>query len=189
MDHMKTRTLNSASWEVRAPAELTAPVVFSSPHSGRQYSDAFVAASRLDAPTLKRSEDSFVDEIFAAAPDFGAPLVRALFPRAYVDANREAYELDPEMFTGPLPDYVRVRSPRIAAGLGTVPKIVANGEAIYDGPMSFDEARRRIETHHRPYHRAVGDLLERARAAFGAALLIDCHSMPSVRAPACAPTG
>ena len=139
--------------------------------------------SRLEPRALRQSEDSFVDEIFAAAPEFGAPLIRALFPRAYVDANREAFELDPDMFTEDLPDYVRTRSPRIAAGLGTIPKVVASGGTIYDHPLSFAEARRRINSHHRPYHRALAQLLEEARHRFGVSLLIDCHSMPSPRAP------
>ena len=169
--------------DIRRPRTLTTPVVFSSPHSGRQYPQAFIDQSRLQAHALRRSEDSFVDEIFAAAPDFGAPLIRALFPRAYVDANREAFELDPDMFEGDLPDYVRTRSPRIAAGLGTIPKVVANGAAIYDEPLSFVDARRRIDAHHRPYHRALAQLLEGARRRFGVCLLIDCHSMPSQRAP------
>ena len=170
---------DTPAFDIRPPDRQTAPVVFSSPHSGRNYRDDFIATSRLDAAALRRSEDSFVDEIFVATPDFGAPLLRALFPRAYVDANREAYELDPGMFTGPLPDYVRTRSPRIAAGLGTVPRFVANGEAIYDQPMSFDVARKRIEENHRPYHQALRELLEGTRRIFGAALVVDCHSMPS----------
>jgi len=174
---------SGAALDIRQPTVLTAPLVFSSPHSGRQYPAAFVDASRLAPTVLRRSEDSFVDEIFAAAPDFGAPLLRALFPRAYVDANREAFELDPEMFDGPLPDYVRTRSPRITAGLGTVPRVVANGDAIYSGMLSFAEARRRIDSHHRPYHRALASLVEAARRAFGASLVIDCHSMPSAQAP------
>ena len=105
--------------EVYTPEYQTAPLVFSSPHSGRDYPADFVAASKLDAIVLRRSEDAFVDEIFASATDFGAPLLCALFPRAYVDANREAYELDPTMFDGPMPSHVRTKSPRITAGLGT----------------------------------------------------------------------
>lgn len=168
-----------ASWDIRRPARQTAPVIFSSPHSGRAYPPEFVAASRLDETTLRRSEDAFVDEIFAAAPDFGAPLIRALFPRAYVDPNRTAYELDPKMFDAPLPDHVRTRSPRITAGLGTIPRVVANGEAIYDATLGFAEAERRIEAHYRPYHATLAALIAETRARFGVALLIDCHSMPS----------
>jgi len=167
------------SWDICMPMRQTSPAIFSSPHSGRVYPPDFVATSRLDETTLRRSEDAFVDEIFAAAPDFGAPMIRALFPRAYVDPNRAAYELDQAMFDAPLPDHVRTHSPKITAGLGTIPKIVASGEAIYDTKLSFAEAERRIDTHYRPYHSALAALIAETRARFGVALLIDCHSMPS----------
>ena len=107
-------------FEILAPAQQTAPLVVASPHSGDRYPPDFVSRSRLDFATLRRSEDSFVDALFAAAPDIGAPLIRALFPRAYIDPNREPFELDPAMFDGKLPDYVNTRSPRVAAGLGTL---------------------------------------------------------------------
>lgn len=165
--------------DIFRPAAQTAPVVFASPHSGRDYAPDFIAQSRLDATTLRRSEDAFVDQLFFRAPEFGAPLIRANFPRAYVDANREAYELDPRMFADPLPDYVITRSPRIAAGLGTIARVVANGEEIYAYPLTFGAARRRIEATHRPYHRALTGLIDETRQAFGGCLLIDCHSMPS----------
>jgi len=165
--------------EVLEPVRWTAPVVFASPHSGRRYPSRFIEQSRLSARDLRRSEDAFVDEIFAMAPDFGAPLIKAHFPRAYVDANRNAYELDPAMFRTALPDHVITKSPRIAAGLGTVPKIVASGENIYDGKLTFEEARERIETHYQPYHRTLSGLVDEAVERFGGCLLIDCHSMPS----------
>lgn len=168
---------------IERPACQTLPVVFASPHSGTRYSAAFLAASRLDLPRLRRSEDSHVDTIFAAAPKLGAPLIKALFPRAYVDPNREPFELDPEMFDTPLPDGVITRSPRIAAGLGTVARVVASGETIYRGLLSFEEIRRRIESCHIPYHRALQALIDETRARFGWALLIDGHSMPSVGGP------
>lgn len=171
------------AYRVEAPARQTAPVVFASPHSGRDYPPEFVAASRLNTLTLRRSEDAFLDEVFGAAPDFGAPLLCAEFPRAYVDANREAFELDPAMFAGPLPDYVNTSSPRISAGLGTIAKIVTDGEDIYNAPLSFEEVRQRIETFHRPYHEALQQLLDTTRALFGGCLLVDCHSMPSGAAP------
>ncbi|MEK9753528.1 MAG: N-formylglutamate amidohydrolase [Rhodospirillaceae bacterium] len=170
------------SWDLRAPRRQTVPLVFSSPHSGRDYPGDFVAASPLDLAQLRRSEDAFVDEIFAGAPDFGAPLLRALFPRAYVDANREPFELDPEMFEDNLPDYVRTRSVRITAGLGTVPRVVADGAVIHPGPLAFEDAKARIERHHLPYHRTLEHLLRATRERFGGALLVDCHSMPSTGA-------
>ena len=166
-------------WRLLAPAEQTAVVVFASPHSGRDYPPEFIAASRLNVVSLRRSEDAFMDEIFAAAPDFGAPLLCARFPRAYVDANREAFELDPAMFTDPLPDYVNTRSPRIAAGLGTIARVVTDGEDIYHEPLRFEDALGRIEALYRPYHKALQGLLQATQERFGGCLLVDCHSMPS----------
>jgi len=168
---------------IERPAERTLPVVFASPHSGTEYSAEFKAASRLDEKALRKSEDSFVDEIFASAPEMGAPLIKALFPRAYIDPNREPFELDPEMFADPLPSFVNSHSPRIAAGLGTIARVVASGEEIYRGKLTFPEAAERINRLYRPYHRALQALVEETRALFGWCLLIDCHSMPSVGGP------
>ena len=173
----------SSPFEILEPAEQTVPVVFASPHSGRDYTPGFLAESRLDAVTLRRSEDAFMDEIFAAAPGAGAPLLRAHFPRAYVDPNREAFELDPSMFEDALPDYVTTSSSRISAGLGTVARVVTSGEEIYAGPLRFEDARRRIESCHIPYHRALESLVAATRRRFGVCLLVDCHSMPSVGGP------
>lgn len=168
---------------IERPETQTLPVVFASPHSGAHYPESFVAASRLDAATLRKSEDSFIDEIYAAAPRFGAPLLKALFPRAYIDPNREPFELDPEMFAEALPSYVNAHSPRVAAGLGTIARVVASGEEIYRGKLSFTEAAARINALYRPYHRVLQDLVEETRRRFGWCLLIDCHSMPSVGGP------
>lgn len=170
-------------FEILAPETQTAPLVVASPHSGDRYPPDFVARSRLDFATLRRSEDSFVDALFAAAPEIGAPLIRALFPRAYVDPNREPFELDPTMFDGPLPDYVNSRSPRVAAGLGTIARVVANGEAIYRSRLNFADAERRVADCYRPYHLALRGLLDATRARFGVAMLVDCHSMPSIGGP------
>lgn len=171
------------SHSVLMPAEQSVPLVFASPHSGQEYPPEFVARSRLEPLTLRRSEDAFIDRVFAAAPRFGAPLLRAHFPRVYVDPNREPYEFDAGMFAEPLPDYVNARSPRVAAGLGTIARVVANGEEIYHDKLSFEEARQRIERHYFPYHRALQDLLDATQARFGCYLLVDCHSMPSVGGP------
>ncbi len=155
------------------------PLVVASPHSGADYPDDFLAAARLDPLTLRRSEDSFVDEIFAAAPDLGAPLIAARFPRAYLDANREPWELDPTMFTDLLPSFVNARSPRVRMGLGTIARVVASGEEIYARKLRFVEARRRVETLYQPYHHALRRLVDETELAFGGYLLLDCHSMPS----------
>ena len=174
---------SDAAIEIIAPAEQRVPLVFSSPHSGRDYPAAFLAASKLDALAIRRSEDSFVDELFGHVPQLGAPLLRALFPRAFVDPNREPYELDPAMFTTPLPAFVNRRSPRVAAGLGTIARVVANGSEIYSGKLDFDEANERIERCYRPYHDALEDLIAHTRTMFGTCVLIDCHSMPSIGGP------
>jgi len=170
-------------FDVLRPAEQTVPLVFASPHSGQTYPPAFIAASRLDPLALRRSEDSFVDEIFAAAPALGAPLLRARFPRVYVDANREPFELDPGMFADALPDYVNTTSPRVSGGLGTIARVVTNGAEIYRRKLPFAEALRRIDTLYRPYHAALDGLVAATRERFGCCVLIDCHSMPSVGGP------
>ncbi|WP_119460388.1 N-formylglutamate amidohydrolase [Rhodospirillaceae bacterium SYSU D60014] len=169
--------------ELLMPAEQTVPVVFSSPHSGIEYPEEFIAASRLDALSLRKSEDSFVDELFAAAPDHGAPLIRALFPRAFIDPNREPFELDPMMFEDELPAYANITSPRVAAGLGTIARVVASGEEIYKKKLRFADAKARIDRYYRPYHDTLRRLLHATRERFGYCLLIDCHSMPSIGAP------
>jgi N-formylglutamate amidohydrolase len=177
------RAPGAASFSVIRPAEQTVPLVLASPHSGSDYPPEFVAGVRLSFLSLRRSEDAFVDRIFGAAPEIGAPLLKAHFPRVYVDPNREPYELDPQMFDAPLPDFVNGRSARVAAGLGTVAKVVATGEPIYQRKLSFAHARERIETHYFPYHQALTELLDTTHRRFGHNLLIDCHSMPSVGGP------
>lgn len=171
------------AWELSTPAEQTVPLVFASPHSGSCYPASFVDASRLDPIALRRSEDAFVDEIFAAAVEYGAPLLKAVFPRAYVDPNREPFELDPAMFDGGLPAYVNTASPRVAAGLGTVARVVTSGEEIYRRKLAFAEVRQRIDNLYYPYHGALQRALHDTRDRFGVCLLIDCHSMPSIGGP------
>ncbi len=184
MDTNHTAALDDSSvLTVRAPLRQTVPLVFASPHSGRDYPADFVAASKLDPKALRRSEDSFIDELYACAPDQGAPLISAVFPRAYCDPNREPYELDPAMFTGPLPGHANTRSPRVLAGLGTIARVVASGAEIYAGKLSVDEAEQRIARCYKPYHDRLRRLVDDTRAAFGWSLLVDCHSMPSVGGP------
>ncbi|WP_404381632.1 N-formylglutamate amidohydrolase [Caenispirillum salinarum] len=164
---------------VEMPADHHLPMVFASPHSGRNYPADLLAASRLDASGLRRSEDCFVDELFADVPAMGAPLVKALYPRAYLDPNREPYELDPAMFAEPLPAHVNVTSARVAAGLGTIARVVASGAEIYARKLSFAEAEKRVQTLYRPYHGALRRLIDETVARFGYCMLVDCHSMPS----------
>ena len=166
-------------FRIAFPARQTAPLVFASPHSGRGYPDGFLDCTRLDATTLRRSEDSFVDELFGGAPGAGAPLLAATFARAYCDPNREAWELDPAMFDDDLPPWVNTTSARVGAGLGTLARVVASGEAIYRRKLRFHEAELRVQACWTPYHDALAGLLAATRERFGVCLLIDCHSMPA----------
>jgi N-formylglutamate deformylase len=169
-----------APFSLDRPAQIRAAMVLTSPHSGRHYDPHFLAASRLDATAIRRSEDSFVEELFAAGPALGVPMLAALFPRAYCDVNREAWELDPGMFADPLPGYVNTASPRVHAGLGTIARIVGTGEPIYAEKLRFAEAKARIERCWQPYHGALKALIAETVASFGHCLVLDCHSMPSV---------
>jgi N-formylglutamate amidohydrolase len=178
-----SQTMPGSPVAISRPERQTVPLVFASPHSGNDYPADFIRASRLDPLTLRRSEDAFVDELFASVPGHGAPLLRALFPRVFCDPNREPYELDQEMFADPLPPEVNTSSPRVAGGLGTIARIVTAGAEIYRGKLTFAEARERIESHWRPYHAALSGLVEETKRDFGAVILIDCHSMPSVGGP------
>jgi N-formylglutamate amidohydrolase len=168
-----------APYRLLTPERPFAPVVFTSAHSGREYSPDLMSGVRLCALSLRRSEDCFVDELFAAAPEHGAPLLAANFPRAFCDANREAWELDPAMFTDPLPGWVNTTSSRVNAGLGTIAKVVASGEPIYAVKLPFSEAERRIYTYWHPYHNVLARLIRDIKDRFGYCLVIDCHSMPS----------
>jgi len=170
----------TSPFEVVEPERPSLPLVFNSPHSGSLYPETFLSASRLDQQTIRRSEDSFVDELFLPAARRGAPLLRAHFPRAWLDVNREPYELDPKMFSGDLPPFANIRSQRAASGLGTIPRIVSESEEIYAGPLPIGEVLARIENVYRPYHQTLRRLMTRTHAQFGYAVLIDCHSMPSI---------
>lgn len=168
------------AFEVLTPPDVLSGFVFNSPHSGAVYPTAFLRASRLDERAIRRSEDAFVDELFIGCLGAGAPLMRAHFPRAFLDVNREPYELDPKMFDGRLPSYANVRSLRVAGGLGTIARIVSEQEEIYAERLSVAEGLERIETFYKPYHATLRKLLARTHVTHGYAVLIDCHSMPSV---------
>ncbi|MGB0660478.1 MAG: N-formylglutamate amidohydrolase [Mangrovicoccus sp.] len=167
--------MTTPAYDLYLPQSPCTGVVFASPHSGRDYSDDFLHRSCLDSQRLRSSEDAFVDELVTAAPDLGAPLLTARTPRAYVDLNRSEDELDPALIDG-----MRRGShnPRVSSGLGVIPRVVANGRAIYRGKISKIEAENRIARYWRPYHAALDALLAQQRANFGRAVLIDCHSMP-----------
>jgi N-formylglutamate deformylase len=169
----------SGPFRLDRPARQTVPFVFASPHSGRRYPASLLEHSRLDATTLRRSEDAFVDELFANAVNLGAPLLSAHFPRAFLDVNRSMAELDAGMFHGTLEVPVDAPSPRVAAGLGVIPRIVRDGAEIYRGKLDSREADARLSELYKPYHQALAGLMEETRVRFGVAVLIDCHSMPS----------
>jgi N-formylglutamate amidohydrolase len=164
---------------VERPQQPTLPLVVSSPHSGRNYSKEFIASSVLTPLRLRASEDSFVEEIFGHAPCLGAPFIKALFPRVFVDVNREPFELDPTMFSGPLPDHVTTQNSRISAGLGTIARVVSNGEQVYKKKLDYSEIETRIKYFYQPYHQALKTLIEETKKKFGYCILLDCHSMPS----------
>jgi N-formylglutamate amidohydrolase len=166
------------AFETIRPRRVTAPLVFNSAHSGRVYPERFLAMTQLDHMSIRQSEDAFVDELFGRAPHLGCPLLRAHFPRAYLDVNREPWELDPQMFDEPLSERFNTTSPRVAAGLGTLARVVAENKPIYRERLTLEDARMRIEGIYQPYHTTLQNLLGEARAAFGVAVLVDCHSMP-----------
>src|ERR1700744_2323737 len=170
----------SPPFEIVEPAEWRAPIIFNSPHSGSVYPHDFLNASRIDLAALRRSEDSFMDELIGGLTERGFPTVRVNFPRSYVDVNREPYELDPRMFIGRLPSFANTRSMRVAGGLGTIPRVVGDGQEIYRERIGVDEALARIEALYKPYHRALRRLINKAHQAFGVVVLVDCHSMPSI---------
>lgn len=163
------------AYHVFAPDYRTTSVVFASPHSGRDYPEAFLERTILNDREVRSSEDAYVDQLFKAAPDHGAPLLTACAPRAFLDLNRGPDELDPALIEG-----VRRMShnPRVASGLGVIPRVVANGRMIYRGKMTAQEAHRRITDYWRPYHEKLQTLLDQNLRDFKEAILIDCHSMP-----------
>ncbi|MHB2263746.1 N-formylglutamate amidohydrolase [Aliihoeflea sp. PC F10.4] len=166
-------------FETSSPAFQSVPFIFNSPHSGAFYPPRFLEMARLDAHAIRRSEDCFVDDLFASVVEKGAPLLKAHFPRAYLDVNREPWELDPRMFTTALPPFANTRSARVAGGLGTIPRLVGEGQDIYAGKLSLDEAAGRIEGIYKPYHDQLRALIGATYKAFGMAVLVDCHSMPA----------
>lgn len=182
---MQKTKKNSELQEETEPFSVTpkefiqTPFVFSSPHSGRNYPHSFVENSRLNAHTLRKSEDFWVDNLFDHVCEEGTPFLRANFPRAYIDVNREPYELDPELFDETLPNFANTKSVRVVGGLGTIPRIVSETDEIYPHNLTIKEALERINNFYRPYHHTLKNLMDQAFETFGVAILIDCHSMPS----------
>ena len=154
-------------------------MICASPHSGRVYPSAMMAASQLDRRAIRRSEDAYVDELIGAAPDFGHTLIAAELARAFMDVNREPWELDPAMFEDELPAFAKARTARVAAGLGAIARIVCEGQEIYARKLTFAEAEARVRQVHQPYHATLAALIAEAKASHGVAVLIDWHSMPA----------
>jgi len=165
----------NAPFQINRPQIRDTSVVFASPHSGRNYSKGFLHSTVLNEMEIRSSEDAFVDHLFRDVPSFGAPLLLATTPRAYVDLNRNIDELDPALI-----DEVKktFHNPRVASGLGVIPRVVSHGRAIYNGKMPRSAAEARLLAHWAPYHAALEGLLAESHEMFGQAILIDCHSMP-----------
>lgn len=167
--------MSQEPFHLAEPAELNSAVLFASPHSGRHYPWDFLDRSILDERAIRSSEDAFVDQLFASVPRHGAAFLTANAPRAYVDLNRGADELDPALIKGLRHSHSNAR---VTSGLGVIPRVVSGGRAIYRGKITLGEAQRRLNSYWHPYHRALQALLDQRRARFGQAILIDCHSMP-----------
>ncbi len=167
--------MTPAEYHLHLPDTISCGAVFSSPHSGRDYPSSFLKDSVLDAVTIRSSEDAFVDQLFMSAIDHGAPSLAASAPRAIVDLNRSADELDPAVVDGV---YLVGSNPRISSGLGVIPRVVSEGRAVMQGKISEKDAKVRLNRFYHPYHAQLRELLDTSRAAFGKVLLIDCHSMP-----------
>ncbi|WP_106746818.1 N-formylglutamate amidohydrolase [Yoonia maritima] len=167
--------MQHTSYDLIRPAVRSTSVVFASPHSGRDYTSAFLNVAELDATEIRSSEDAFIDQLYDEAPNFGAPFINALAPRAFVDLNRGPDELDPALIEGV---HRKPHNPRIASGLGVIPRVVANGRHIYRGKISLSDAHNRIANYWRPYHDQLQTLMDESNRAYGESILIDCHSMP-----------
>lgn len=172
---MENLSCSHPAYKIQDPETLLSSVVVASPHSGRQYDSEFLHQTVLDEHAIRSSEDAYIDLLVDYVPDLGAPLLTAMAPRAFLDLNRARDELDPALIKG-----IRGKSqnPRIASGLGIIPRVVANGRSIYKGKLSHSEASGRISQYWEPYHAALAQLLDRARGVFGRSILLDMHSMP-----------
>lgn len=172
------------SRNLHMPHPWLSGLVFNSPHSGMNYPAEFLAKTCLPLHHLRMSEDFAVNHLFSGVVRLGMPLMEALFPRSYLDLNREPYELDAKMFHEDLPSFANPHSPRVLNGLGTIAKFAIGSRPIYEGKIDLKEALMRIENLYHPYHHDLNSLLRAARHRFGEAILIDCHSMPSLASEA-----
>ncbi|MEX1252413.1 MAG: N-formylglutamate amidohydrolase [Hyphomonas sp.] len=162
-------------------AALASPVLFASPHSGSHYPAAMQDALCVPLIDVRRTEDAFIDELFAGAPALGAGLVAARYGRSVVDLNRDPHELDAAMFRDGPPRPCALPTARVDTGLGCLPRVGARGEAIYARLLTRAEGEERLTHVHDAYHLHLSGELDALRRAHGHALLIDCHSMPSLQ--------
>lgn len=168
-----------APLSLAVPSGPGAPIVFASPHSGNLYPRNMVDALCVPLIDVRRTEDAFVDELFASAPRHGAVLLSARYARSVVDLNRDPHELDAAMFFDGPPRPCALPTPRVEAGLGCLPRVGAKGEAIYARLLYRAEGEQRLAGVHDVYHGRLSTLLDDLRGEHGHALLVDCHSMPS----------
>ncbi|EAU52150.1 hypothetical protein OM2255_08351 [alpha proteobacterium HTCC2255] len=160
---------------LKEPEVQTTSMVFNSPHSGRSYSESFLKNSLLKKPEIRASEDAYVDDLFSSVTEFGAPLLTAVAPRAFVDLNRQADELDSAIIHGVNKN---ILNSRVLSGLGVIPRIVSKGNNIQSGKMTIEQANLRLDKSYFPYHYKLKKLLDQTKLEFGKVILIDCHSMP-----------
>lgn len=168
-----------APFIVRRPDAVRAPVIFASPHSGSYYPKPFQAALQVPLMDLRRTEDAFVDTLFALAPDKGALQLNATHGRSFVDLNRDARDLDASMFSDGVPRMCGLPSARVKAGLGSLPRVGASGQHMYTAQMTRAEGSARLSTVHDAYHGALSREIEALSQDWSDVILIDCHSMPS----------
>lgn len=167
------------SFKIDMPKAQTSPMVFASPHSGRLFPADFFSACVAAPSDLRRVEDAYVDQLFADAPNWGAPFLTALVSRACLDLNRASNELDAHIIDPPMKNPRPNRTPRVQAGLGCIPRVAHSGRVIYGRKLTPKEVQHRLDTVYRPYHSALNSLIDATRKSFGVSFLVDCHSMPS----------
>ena len=177
---INTLKSNFSNISILKPRIESSACVFSLPHSGREYMSSFIDSSRLEYKILRSAEDFFLDYFFDISPEYGSSLIKAHFPRAFLDLNREPFELDPEMFSDKMPEFINTSSKKVALGLGTIPRVVSNSREIYKNKLKWEDAEKRIEDFYFPFHMNLKQLLIKKKSVFGFSVLIDCHSMPSM---------
>lgn len=163
------------------PADPISPVILSVPHAGRFYASSMLADAAVPQARLRQLEDRYADLLITDAIERGATAFVADHARAWIDLNRDPREIDPAMITGPIAAASVMHSARTRHGLGLVPSRIGEGVRLWRRKFAIGEINARIEGFHRPYHEAIAQALLKARARFGVALLLDCHSMPPLR--------